>query len=563
MLTTSQHSRKWATAVLLACLGWRGAAAEAQVVSAAPVPATAPGSAAAACGDDRRPPASPWAKVPPLSPPPRLGWYLLPPTGDGYYTALDCLKGNRRDSAPPNPYRFLFYDNDYRYLDEPCSEPVDCFDRLKRVPLGSAGCPWGHAWELSVGGEERYRLMNEVGSRLTAQDNRYDLVRSRVYGDLWYKDLFRVYAEYLDAQSFNQDLPPLPIDQGHSQIQNAFMDLKLATLHDNPLYGRVGRQELLYGSQRLLSPLDWTNTRRTFDGAKVFYRSEQFDLAGFWTRPVVNVPGRFNFPDNNRQFAGAFATYRPDKNQAIDTYYFYLDSDLRVGTGFAPGGRSGYDVNTVGGRWMGNKKAGEVCPAVQCSPLAGDVLWDFEAAYQIGDFSNRTISAGMATGGVGYSFGKLPMQPQFWVYYDWASGSDPLTGTGEFGTFDQLFPFGHYYFGYLDVVGRENIKDLNFQAACYPTRWITVLTQYHVFRLASSRDALYGPFPGFPIERISPAGRAGTNVGQELDLLGEFRLDRHNTILVGFSKLFAGDFIRQTGPSVNPELFYFQYSCKW
>jgi hypothetical protein len=33
--------------------------------------------------------------------------------------------------------------------------------------------------------------------------------------------------------------------------------------------------------------------------------------------------------------------------------------------------------------------------------------------------------------------------------------------------------------------------------------------------------------------------------------------------LVGYSKLFAGDFIRATGPAVSPELLYVMYNFRW
>ena len=78
-----------------------------------------------------------------------------------------------------------------------------------------------------------------------------------------------VYVEYIDAQSYNQNLPPLATDVNHSDILNAFADIKLGELDDHPIYARIGRQELLYGSQRLISPLDWANTRRNFNGAAI------------------------------------------------------------------------------------------------------------------------------------------------------------------------------------------------------------------------------------------------------------------------------------------------------
>ena len=78
-----------------------------------------------------------------------------------------------------------------------------------------------------------------------------------------------------------QDLPPLPIDVDRGDALNLFVDARLFEVKDRPLWLRVGRQELLYGSQRLVSTLDWANTRRTFQGVKLFYRSEKFDADSF------------------------------------------------------------------------------------------------------------------------------------------------------------------------------------------------------------------------------------------------------------------------------------------
>ena len=70
-------------------------------------------------------------------------------------------------------------------------------------------------------------------------------------------------AEGIAAFSNSQDLPSLPIDQTGFDFLNLFMDFKLADVLGKAAYLRVGRQELLFGSQRLVSNLDWANTRRT------------------------------------------------------------------------------------------------------------------------------------------------------------------------------------------------------------------------------------------------------------------------------------------------------------
>jgi hypothetical protein len=405
-------------------------------------PETAPGSlrAPASTGGGS---AGPWAKVPPLSPIPRPGDFIIGPTGCGYYTAIDCLNGSAREKPQKYPYPrfsiipFSFFDVDWRYLDDSNNTDHDLFDPLKRVHLGDNLL-------LTTGGEVRMRYINEVDSRLSGRDNTYELLRTRVYADLWYQDKFRVFIEYLDAQTYNQDLPPLIIDANHSDLLNAFIDIKLAETCDGTAYARVGRQELLYGSQRLISPLDWANTRRTFQGAKVFYRSEKFDTDAFIVQPVIPDVAHFDSGDDNQVFAGTWTTYRPAKGQAIDAYYLYLDNARHSASG--RGGVLGAsNFHTVGGRYSGDKD---------------NVLWDFEGAFQFGDFSNQNQIAGMYTTGLGYHFKDLPMNPQAWVYYDYASG-DPHIGVGDtHRTFNQLFPFGHYYFGFIDVVGRQNIHDL-------------------------------------------------------------------------------------------------------
>jgi hypothetical protein len=447
-------------------------------------------------------------------------------------------------------------------------QPVDCFDRLKRIPLWSSYSRWERNLEFSVGGEDRLEVRNEIGGaagRLTGIDNNVARVRTRVWGDLWIRDDFRVFVEYLDAEaSYSNGVVPLSGDVTHSQFLNLFVDTKLGTFLDRAVYGRVGRQEMNYGSQRLLASPDWTNIRRSYDGAKIFWQTEEVGIDAFWLRPVTNLVGRFNTPDAKRQLAGLWTTYRPSKEQTLNAYYLYVDADLPVRFGAAPGGRGGYNVNTFGGRWNGDHPLANLLAGVEDGPLAGSLLWDFEGACQLGDWSGRRISAGMTSTGVGYAFFNLPLQPQLWAYFDYASGTqhrdDP---TSTFETFNQPFPAGHTYLGYLDEVGRANIHDLNFQESVYPAKWITSWLQYHIFRLDQAGDALYGSEPGLSTVRFDPTRTAGTNVGQELDFVTEFHLGRHTTFILGYSKIFSGDFITETGPKTNPEMFYMQYYIRW
>ncbi len=516
-----------------------GAAVTGQPLGAPVTPPTV--EAAPAAGEECKPF---WTTVPHLSPLPRTGNFIIPPSGPGYYSLMDCLTDNYREKPPKAPWPpvspdfFPFYDADFRYLDDPKNQQHDWLDPIKRIHICDN-------WLLSLGGEERLRYMYEINSRLSGKFNDYTLERTRLYGDLWYKDWFRVYVEFLDAQDFGHDLNPLAIDVDRTDLLDAFIDLKIGELKDSPIYARVGRQELYYGSQRLVSPLDWANTRRTFEGAKIFWHSEDLDVDAFWTRPVQVFPNRFDAADANRQFAGLWTTYRPNKSQAIDLYYLYLDTDLPLRKSLPRDGRGGQNVDTLGARYVGD--------------MDKRLLWDFEGMWQFGRRVENTINAFAGTAGLGYHCCDTPLNPTFWVYYDFASGDDDGVFRGE--TFNTLFPFNHFYLGFIDLVGRQNIQDINLHTYIYPANWISSGLQAHFFYLDSGKDALYNKAGA--VERFSPKGNAGVHVGEELDFTTNFHLTFHQDILVGYSVLFPGEFIRKTGPSTTPQLLYMQYSYKW
>ncbi len=485
-----------------------------------------------------------WSRVPQVRIFPRTGDFPVLPTGPGYYSLHDWLTGNYRPGPPKFPYpRFglmppSFFDTDFRYLDDPTNTDFDWSDFLHRIHLGDN-------WLFATGGQFWSRYMHEVNSRLSGFQNDYTLIRTRIWADLWYRDLVRLYAEFLDAHSIDPDLPPLRIDVNRSDFLNAFVEIKAGEWEDRPIYVRLGRQELLLGSQRLISTLDWANTRRTFDGIRAYRQGEKWDVDIFWLQPVIPDPSRLDSKDNNQNFVGLWTTYRPRRGTFLDMYYLFLDNTNNVvvrGLELAP-----YNVHTLGGRYAGD--------------IENRWLWDFEAALQLGEFSDLDgIVAGMATVGVGYARTDWVWSPTFWVYYDFASG-DRTPNSGQFNTFNQLFPFGHYYLGWIDLVGRQNIHDFNMHLFLYPTKWITVWVQYHRFWLVSPKDALYNA-AGVPI-RADLTGAAGNDVGHELDLVFNFHLSNHSDIMVGWSKLYAGDFIKATGPGQSPELFYLMYSFRW
>ncbi len=433
-------------------------------------------------------------------------------------------------------HKGVFYNNDFSYLEG--ADGVDTFlgDALKRRSVGPLVT-------VDAGGE--YRMRHQRGQ--TANPNRTNdnlLHRTRLYFNVEVDGWFRAYVEGIDAVSDFDDVPPLAIDENRFDALNLFGDVRLWNGTRGTAWFRAGRQELLYGAQRLVSPLDWSNTRRTFDGFKAMWQGDEWDVDAWWSRPVPfgqHVAGgvtdrNFDHPDQSQEFSGVWATWKRYKNHKFDFYFLRLNEyDLAVNT---------FDYNTLGFRWDGKR---------------GCLLWEIEAGYQFGDFAALTHSAEFYTVGFGRKF-DLPFDPAIWFYFDYASGDDN-PGDGTNGTFDQLFPLGHKYFGFMDFVGRQNIEDWNIRLTATPHEKVKLLLWYHVFHLESARDALYNA-AGVPI-RVDNTGASGDDVGQELDFTVTFLLKPSCDLLVGYSHFFSGPFIRNSGGVTGEDFYYGQLRVRF
>lgn len=496
-----------------------------------------------------------WEKVPPIQPYPRQGNFFISPTGTGYYTLLDLIRDRELSDRPKDPYLQWgqnpnpAYNLDFRYIDDPENAQVDFLSSLKRVHFGDN-------WLFSTGGEVRDRYATIQNAALydkrpqAGADDTFNLFRTRVYGSLWYLDQFRLFAEFFTAEASTQAIPPSSTDVAKNDFLNLFIDVKLFTHADQGAYLRVGRQELLFGSQRAISPSDWSNVRRTFQGIRGTWRNDKIEEDWFIVNPVIPDTNKISSIDDRQWLAGNWFKYRFALDTSADLYYLYLANH---NPGVAKGqyrATGGYNLSTLGTRFVGN---------------AEQFLYDFEATLQLGSWVNQSVLAGIAVAGLGYYLKNIPGQPTFWVYYDYASGDPNPNGSHLHRTYTTLFPFGHAYFAGLDAIGRQNIKDFHLELGIFPTKWVRATLGYHVLTLDQARDALYSPTGS--VVRQDSTGRAGTNVGDALSATIQFHLTDHQILLFQYSHLFAGPFIKQTavtpGAAKDLDAFWIQYSYRW
>ena len=80
-----------------------------------------------------------------------------------------------------------------------------------------------------------------------------------LHADLRLGKKVRFFAEGKTALATDRTLPggrrPLDVDEG--DLQQAFVDVKTTLSDKSDMTFRFGRQELLFGKQRLVSPLPW------------------------------------------------------------------------------------------------------------------------------------------------------------------------------------------------------------------------------------------------------------------------------------------------------------------
>jgi hypothetical protein len=427
-------------------------------------------------------------------------------------------------------YAPVFYNNNFAYINNPVYNDWYPGDRFKQISMGDC-------WVVDLGGQFRTRFQHEQNIRglgLTGRDDDFLLYRTRLFANARYSNWFRFYGEYIDAESNYEQFPPRSIEVNRSDMLNLFTDFKLMEEFGD-LWFRAGRQELLYGSQRLISPLDWANTRRTFDGFKFFFVGDDWNLDFFYTRPVIVNPVQFDSPSYDQEFFGAWATYKAIRNQTIDLFALQYNNAA---------GANNFQFISLGGRWLGSQDSW---------------LWEAEGATQFGENTNGSNhAAGFATGGIGYKWADRCWTPTLWAYYDWASGGNVVGGGNGF---NHLFPLAHRYLGYMDLYGRSNIQSPNVQLTFQPAQKLNVQIWYYYLFLDTRADTPYNvnmtPFaPGYtPISR---------DLGHEIDLLATITLNARMDVVLGYSHFISGDYYRNAPPGAvpyrgNADFFYAHY----
>lgn len=425
-------------------------------------------------------------------------------------------------------YRIERWDEDYSYLNG--APKTDFFDPIKYISIGS-----DPDWYLSLGGQvrERYDYFNNSGFGAGRQDeDGFRLTRVLAHVDAHFGPSLRAFVQIDAARVDDRIGGPRQGDADDIDLQQGFADLKLSIGDESSAVVRLGRQELIYGAQRLVSPNDWVNVRRTFDGAKVSFSFPNDALDVFATHPVIIDKPHLNSEDEDAWFAGiynvmALPAILPGSHSKLDLYVLGL-------------GRNRSDTMPV------DSQTYTVGARFHTTPGQWD--FDIEADWQLGRLGSENINAWGLAAEAGYTFSNIALSPRASVGIDMASGS--ADGTERF---NQLFPPQYLYLGHIYLFGRQNLIDLHGGILFNLTSTVTLSLDEHIFWRQNTHDAIYDLNGG--IVRASN-GSSASSLGNEFDAAINWQIQRHFSAYVGYAHFFTGSFIEQTGPDHDVDFFY-------
>ncbi len=439
--------------------------------------------------------------------------------------------------APPPPFRLFRYDEDYAYLADPARR-TGPLDAIKYIPLDDED-----AAVLSFGGEARsryeYSSAPVFGLRAPGHDD-FFLQRFLLQSDLQLGDRDglngRAFVQLLSGLVAGEEFPKPGNQDNALDVQQAFGEISFGDTRPAAINSdatafrlRAGRQEMGFGSFRLVTTREPTNARLAFDGARATFNIQRMTFDAFLVRPTDQKIGLFNDgQDDNTTFWGLYSAFpmATDRSLVLDIYYLGLN---RENTRFASG--VGDELRHSLGARLSGKAHG----------------WDHdtEAVFQFGTFDqpgrSQDILAWTIASNTGYTFEYVAWKPRIGLKLNAASGDDDPTD-GRLGTFNPLFPRNNY-FSDANLLAPYNFFDMHPTLTLRPTDSLTVTAGWDAFFRYSTDDAVFSP-TGIVIPATASDGRF---VGSTLTLAADWAINRHLTLSASYAHFFRGEVVRDAG----------------
>jgi Alginate export len=374
-------------------------------------------------------------------------------------------------------------------------------------------------WSLS--GEARFRPERRDNADLDAaadDDSRLGFMRLRVAIEAIVRKDYRLFVQAQDSRVAGEEATTA------SNLRN--LDLHQGFLEITPGASRrltltLGRQEWIYGDERLIGAFGWDNVGRAFDGVRLRYALPRWRIDGLLARLSNVTTGAAT---TGSTLYGAYAQAAPRQGSEYEGYWLgFSDRVAAAGETGVPGDTR---IDALGGR---------------VKDRFGRFDLRVEAVAERGRLDGDRLSAFAAAAQGGVTWGGATTWRPFGGY-DYATG-DKNPVDGERQEFFNFFPTNHPHYGFIDYEGWRNLRSYYAGLSVAHGRHFTQAKVHH-FGLQEPR----GPWKsaGGAILGFDPTGTSGTGVGREIDLTYRFAWKRGLSCEAGYSRFTPGRFARLT-----------------
>lgn len=404
---------------------------------------------------------------------------------------------------------------------------------------------------VTIGGEvrERYEFRDQADFNSNASDT-LSFIGSRIRLHLNYEVTSDItfFLQIQDARLFGGEISTASNDNNVDLHQGYVMAKNVG-----PTSLTIGRQELAFGDHRLVGNFGWSNIGRSFDGLRLTYLAAPVRVDFWGVSPKVygtNTSAAPAFTPSNREHQEFYGVYASIKTApvTVEPYVMYL----------LDGGNAG-ELNAAGTALLSPIKApaargqNRVTVGVRADGKAASEAIDVtgEGAYQLGSMDARgttpktDISAYAVALKAGYTV-PVAIKPRVGIEYDRASGDKDRTDD-TLGTFENLFPTNHPFYGYMDYVGWRNMQDMRLSLSAKPSASTGVGLDYHRFSLAEKDDNWYAASGA--IFQTTPANNTESDLGQEIDLVGYVMVKEKVRLETGYGRFMPGDYMDVNFPA--------------
>ena len=330
----------------------------------------------------------------------------------------------------------------------------------------------------------QFRLRSEADGRIVGENPDFvTLSRIRVGVSGYLEDWIGTYIQIQDSRAWGTSLNTLTDASADAfDFHQAYIVLG----KEDKVFTRLGRQEVTLADERLVGPVGWSNTGRSFDGVRVLGNGGSIK----WNAFALNIVERDSLLaiGPNPQF---------NQGQFDDGWLIGGFANTNVGSMVAELTLL-YDVNATTDK--------SATANLRLHGKAGLFVYEAAGAYQGGPDRSAFFGSGMA----GVAPGRWTIAAQL----DYLSGDDDPTA-GKTKAFNTLYATNHKFYGFMDYflsipqqLDEAGLVDAILRAAFQATPTTVIRLDLHRFSTAE--------------ERIGE-----TALGTELDLIGGWRMHKY------------------------------------